>query len=72
MSEYLENVRVFSEESSNGDVESDDVFPARHELNGDERAALSRGDEAVEGEDEGEFVEVGCEFVELEVSGSAL
>ena len=61
---------VLPEESANGYIEADKVVPARHQLYGHKGSSFSCGHEGVDVEDEGEFVEVGHELVELQVSCS--
>lgn len=68
----MENVRVFVEEVTHGDVQSEDVLPAGHYLYGDKGAPLSSGHESVGVESRSECSEFGGEFVELMVSCSVL
>lgn len=54
-------------ELPNADVESGNVPPPRHDLQGDERATFPIDHEGAEFEDDSEFSDLGCEFVELQV-----
>ena len=56
-------MRVLAEERADGDIESEDVPPAGHELEGHEGTALAGGHEGVDSEDEVEFGKVGYEVV---------
>lgn len=71
MSKYLKHVGVLADEGPDGDVESDEAPPARHELERDVGASPAGGHKGEETDDGLEGREVGRELVELGVSGSA-
>ena len=59
---------VLAEEGANRDVESEDVPPAGHELQGNEGSTLPGRHEGVDSKDESELGHAGYKVIEVSVS----